>query len=194
MHGMGVLRNLELPDTIGHAVLDARLFVLVTVRKVCVKEILSATVDDELSRSHFQPCLGRLCPLRFDHSGAVLGPVKRIAVVTGKTAPVPEKQNQDNDECKHADSGAHGNSGRGVRVAASVGTVPNFSEAYENKNERPVGRKNRPGIECRTPVVEEKKSTDGDENDREDEGDSPWLTVAGHGIPPLPCTTHAEGK
>jgi len=47
-------------------------------------------------------------------------------VVAGETAPVPEKQNQDNDERKHTDGGAHGDSRRGVRVAASVGTVQIF--------------------------------------------------------------------
>src|SRR5204862_329407 len=106
-------------------------------------------------------------------------------VAVAETSPVNEKGNQNDDKRNRPSGGADGNSLRRVGVAASIGAIPNLADSDENENERPVGRKNRPRIERRSPVMQEKESSYGNENDRENERDSPGIAVLGHGTPPL---------
>src|SRR5712692_109710 len=193
VEGVGLLRNVELADTAGDAVVDARLVEGIAVVKICIEEMIRAAVDGKLSRAHFQPGVRRLGSLQI-HSLSVVLCSGVEAVAAGKTASVPEKDDQNSDKRKHADGGADGNSRRRVGIAASICGIPNFSDSDENEDERPVGPKNRQGIESWTPVVQEKENTDRNEDDREDEGNSSGIAVLGHGTPPLSCTTHAEGK
>src|SRR5467141_5410973 len=64
MDGVGLLRNVELAEAAGDAVLDARLVVRVTVSKVRIKEMSRAAVDNEVPGSHLQPSVCRLCSLQ----------------------------------------------------------------------------------------------------------------------------------
>src|SRR5229473_194251 len=107
---------------------------------------------------------------------------------------MPEKRCQNDNEHKRPTGGADRDSPWRARIAASLRVIPNFSDTDKDENERPVCPENGQRIESRAPVVQEKESTDRDEDDREDEGDSPGIAVLGHGRPPLPCTTHAKGK
>src|SRR4029077_20325795 len=107
---------------------------------------------------------------------------------------MPNEENQNNDKCKRAESGAHRDSRRRVGIAASIRAIPNLADSDEDEDEWPVGPENWPRIESWTPVVQEKKNPDRNEDNGEDEGNSSGTTVLGHGRPPLPCTTRAEGK
>src|SRR6266849_263050 len=126
VEGVGILRNVELSDPTGHAVLDARGFERAAVGEVRVKHVVRAAVDGEFSLAHFQPSVRRLYSLEI-HGLSVVLCFPREAVAAGKTASVPEKDDQNNDKCKHSHGGADGNSRRRSGIAASVCGIPNLS-------------------------------------------------------------------
>src|SRR5882757_7776374 len=115
-------------------------------------------------------------------------------MAAGIAASVPQKNDQHDDKRDRANGGADGNSRRCVGIAASSHVIPYLSDADKDENERPVGPENGHGIEARMPIAEEKESADRNEDDREDEGNSPGITILGHGTPPLSCSTHAKAK
>src|SRR6266480_4576971 len=115
-------------------------------------------------------------------------------MATGIAASVPKQHDQHDDKGDRSNGGADGDSWRRVRIAPSLQVIPYLSDADKNENERPVGPENRHGIETRMPIAEEKESTDGNQDNREDEGNSLGIATLGHGIPPLSGTTHAKGK
>src|SRR5713226_2145142 len=193
VRGVGFLRDVELADASGHAVVNARGVERAIVGEVRVKHVTRAAIDGELSCAHLQPGVRRLCPLQIHSLCGVLR-ARIVAVAAGKTASVPKEEDQNKDKGEGADGGADGDSRGGVGIAASIGGIPDLTDSDEDKNEGPVGLENRPRIESRTPVMQEKETPDRNEDDREDEAISPGMTVLGHGTPPLPCTTHAEGK
>src|SRR5207244_10982840 len=102
-------------------------------------------------------------------------PIDTAAVA--ETSPVNEKRNHNDDKCNRPNGGADGNSLRRVGIAASIGAIPNLADSDENENERPVGRKNRPRIERRSPVMQEKESSYSNETDRENERKYPGIAV-----------------
>src|SRR6266851_7099563 len=193
VNGVGILGDVELADAAVHVVIHARLVEGIAVGKIRVENVTRAAVDGELSRTHFQPGVRRLCSLQV-HGLRVVLRSGIEAVAAGIAASVPEENDQDEDKRDRTNSGADGNSRRGVGIAASLHVIPDFSDADKNENERPVGPENRHGIETRMPIAEEKKSADRNEYDRKDEGTSPGIAVLGHGTPPLSCTTHAKGE
>src|SRR6266446_3505189 len=109
MHGVGLLRNVELADAAVHMVIDAGL-------------VVGAAVDGELPRTHLQPGVRRLCTLQIDGLGGVMR-TRIEAVAAGEAASMPKKNDQNDNKGKRSDGRTDGDSRRSVWVAASIGGI-----------------------------------------------------------------------
>src|SRR6266446_8254565 len=122
MHGVGLLRNVELADAAVHMVIDAGLVVGVAVGKIRVENVACAAVDGELPRTHLQPGVRRLCTLQIDGLGGVMR-TRIEAVAAGEAASMPKKNDQNDNKGKRSDGRTDGDSRRSVWVAASIGGI-----------------------------------------------------------------------
>src|ERR1700747_3142910 len=134
MQGLRILRNVELANTIGNGVVDARLLVRPAIREVRVKKVTRTTFDGELPRAHFQPGVRGLRALGLHNFRSV--PCARIErVAAGKAASMQDKHSQNGDKRKRPDGGTNRDSLRRAGIAASLHVIPYFPGADENKDE-----------------------------------------------------------
>src|SRR5258708_452959 len=141
VNGMGFLGDVELADAAVHVVIHARLVEGIAVGKIRVENVTSAAVDGELSRTHFQPGVRRLCSLQI-HGLRVVLRSGIEAVAAGIAASVPKENDQDEDKRDRTNSGADGNFRRRVGIAASFQVIPYLSHAHKDENERPTRPQN----------------------------------------------------
>src|SRR6266853_1520583 len=141
-----------------------------------------AKMQIPLSSANIEPGVCRFRSLQIDRLHIVMR--SRIeAVAVGKTAPVPEKQDEYRNESDCTDATADGNRRSRIGIAASIRAIPNLPNSDKDENERPVGPEDWAGIESRTPVVQQKESPHCNKDDWNNERHSPGLTVLGHGTP-----------
>src|SRR5260370_34092168 len=140
MDGVGLLRNIELTDAAVRVVCDARGFEGVAILEGGLRHVTRAAVDGELSSADLEPGVCRLRSLQIDRLHVVMR--SRIeAVAVGKTAPVPEKQDEYRNESDCTDATADGNRRNRIGIAASIRAIPKLPDFGKRENERPGGPK-----------------------------------------------------
>src|SRR5260370_6945115 len=132
VNGMGFLGDVELADAAVHVVIHARLVEGIAVGKIRVENVTSAAVDGELSRTHFQPGVRRLCSLQI-HGLRVVLRSGIEAVAAGTASSVPAENDQNEDKRDRTNSGAGGNSRRAVRLPPSFPPTPHLSPPDTNE-------------------------------------------------------------
>src|SRR5216684_2768190 len=131
VRGRVVLRDAEMPDAIGDAVLDARSFVGTTVVEIGIEQMARAAANVEFARARLQRDVHGLGALPVHSAGLVLQ-IARIAAVPRKRAAMPEKNDEHENESQCPKCRAEGNSrARAIGILPPLRGIPHLAQPNE---------------------------------------------------------------